>query len=83
MVEKDIRGGICHSICRYAKADNKYMEDYDKNKELPYPQYWDINNLYGGTMSQKLPLNHFERIKNTSQFNKDFIKTIMKKVGEG
>ena len=34
-------------------------------------------------MSQKLPLNHFERIKNTSQFNKDFIKTIMKKVGEG
>ena len=39
MVEKGIRGGICHSICRYAKADNKYMEDYDKNKELPYPQY--------------------------------------------
>ena len=39
MVEKGIRGGICHSICRYAKADNKYMEDYDKNKEFPYPQY--------------------------------------------
>ena len=73
MVETGMRGGICHSICRYAKADNKYMEDYDKNKELPYP------NL----MSQKLPLNHFEWIKNTLQFNKDFIKTIMKKVGEG
>ena len=36
MVEKDIRGGICDSIYRYAKADNKYMKDYDKNKESSY-----------------------------------------------
>ena len=33
MVEKDISGGICHSIYRYAKANNKYMKNYDKNKE--------------------------------------------------
>ena len=32
MVEKDIRGGICHAIHRYAKANNKYMKDYYKNK---------------------------------------------------
>ena len=32
MVEKSIRGGICHSIYRYAKANNKYLKDYDKNK---------------------------------------------------
>ena len=32
IVEKDIRGGICHSIYRYAKANNKYMKDYDNNK---------------------------------------------------
>ena len=44
MVEKDITGGICHSIYRYAKANNKYMKDYDKNKES---SYWDVNNLYG------------------------------------
>ena len=33
MVEKGIRQGICHSIQRYVKADNKYMKDYNKNKE--------------------------------------------------
>ena len=34
MVIKDIRGGICHFIHWYAKANNKYIKDYDKNKEL-------------------------------------------------
>ena len=32
MVEKGVRGGICHTFHRYAKAHNKYMKDYDKNK---------------------------------------------------
>ena len=45
MVEEGIRGGICHSIHRYAKANNKYMKNYDKNKESPYIQYLDANNL--------------------------------------
>ena len=36
MIEKGIRGGICHSIYRYAKINNKYMRDYDKNKEPTY-----------------------------------------------
>ena len=31
MIEKGIRGGTCHSIYRYAKANEKYMKDYDKN----------------------------------------------------
>ena len=73
MVEKGIRGGICHSICQYAKADDKYMKDYDENKEPSYIQYWDVNNLYGWAMLQKLPVNNFERIENNSQFNEDFI----------
>ena len=83
MVEKGIRGGICHSIYRYAKANNKYMKDYDKNKELTYLQYWDVNNLYGWAMSQKLPVNNFEWIKDTSQFNEDFIKNYNEKSDKG
>ena len=58
----------------FAKANKKYMKDYDKNKESSYIQYWDINNLYEREMLQKLLLNNFERIKDTSQFNKVFIK---------
>ena len=46
-VEKGIRGGIFHSIYQYANANNKYMKDYDKNKESLYLQYWEVNNLYG------------------------------------
>ena len=32
MVEKRCRGGICHAVYRYAKANNKYMNNYDKKK---------------------------------------------------
>ena len=39
MVEKGIKGGICHCINRYAKINNKYMKDYDKNEESLYLKY--------------------------------------------
>ena len=47
MVEIGIRRGICHAIQRYAKANNKHMKDYDKNKDSSYLKYWEVNNLYG------------------------------------
>ena len=51
------------------------MKDYDKNKESIYFQYWDVNNLYGWAMSQKLPVNKFQQIEDTFQFDGDFIKS--------
>ena len=45
MVDKGVRGGICHSIYRYAKTNNKYMKDYHKNKESSNLHNWDLNNL--------------------------------------
>ena len=65
MVEEGIRGGICHSIHRYAKANNKYMKNYNNNEELSYIQYLDANNLYGWAMSKKVPVNGFKWIDNS------------------
>ena len=48
IVEKGIRGGMCHIIYQYAKANSKYMKDYDENKGSLYFKHWDVNNLYGG-----------------------------------
>ena len=83
MIENGIRCGICYAIYRYAKANNKYMKDYDKNKESSYLNHWDANNLYGWAMYLKLPVNNFERIEETSQFNEDFIKNYNEESDEG
>ena len=45
MIQKGIRGRICQAIHRYAKANNKYIKDYDKNKESSCLKYWDVNNV--------------------------------------
>ena len=72
-VEEGIRGGICHSINRHAKANNKYMENYDENKESSYIQYLDANKLHGWAMSQKLLVNGFKWVENNEK-NEEFIK---------
>ena len=77
MVEKGIRGGICHSIHGYAKANNKYMQNYNNNEESSYIQYLDANNLYGWAMSKKLPVNGFKWLDTSdtsNKINEDFIK---------
>ena len=74
MVAKGIRGGICQASHRYAKANGKYMKDYDKNNKSPYRQYWDVNNLYGWKVSQKFSTNDFKWIEDISEFTEDFIE---------
>ena len=79
MVEKGIRGRLCYSIIRYAKVDNEYLKDYDKNEQLSNLKYWEIvniaNSLHGSGMSQKLPINGFQLVEETSHFNEDFMKS--------
>ena len=76
MVEKGIRGGICETIHRHAKENNKYMKNYDKNIESSYLIYLYANNLFGWAMSQKLRINGFKRVEKSklSRFNERFIK---------
>jgi hypothetical protein len=69
--EKAIRGGISIISHRHAKANNKYMKNYDENKESSYITYLDANNLYGGAMCEKMPYNGFEWVK---IFDDKFIK---------
>ena len=59
---------------RYAKANKKYMKNYDKNKESSYIQYLNAKNFYGWAMSQKWPVDGFKWKKNKLKFNEDFIK---------
>ena len=75
MVEKNNRGGICHANFQYFKANNKYMKT-DKNKESSYLKYWDLNNLYGWAMSQKMLVDGFNWVEETSRFNEYFIKKL-------
>ena len=51
MVKKGTRGGICQTIHRYVKANNKYMKNYDENIISSYLMYLDANNIYGWEMS--------------------------------
>ena len=75
MAEEGIRGGICHSIHRYAKANNKCMKNYNNKEESSYIQYLHANNLYGWAMSKKLPVNGFKWIETAEPvINEDFIK---------
>ena len=46
-------------------------------------QYWDVNNLNDWAMSQKLPVNNFEWIKDTSQFNEYFIRNYNEESDKG
>ena len=74
MFEERTRGGMCLATYRYAKANNKYMKNHDKNKESAFLKYLDANNLYGHPMCKKLPVGDFKWVDDLSIFTEDFIK---------
>ena len=74
MIEKGIRRWLCHEIHRYAKANNKYMKNCDKNIISSYLMSLDANNLHGWAMSQTLHVNGFKWVKELPKFTENFIE---------
>ena len=68
-IEKGTRGGISYIAKRYTKANNKYMIDYDSNKQSTFITYLDKNNLCGWAMSKYLPSRKFEWLRNVDSFD--------------
>ena len=69
MIEKQFRERICQAIYRYAKGNNKYMNNYDKRKITSYLMYLDANNLYGWAISQKRPVNSIKWAEDLNSMN--------------
>ena len=69
LIEKGLKGGISYIPKRYAKANNKYMNDYDPKKQSASISYFDMNNLYGWSMSEYLPYEGFEWLKIVDEFH--------------
>ena len=68
-IEKELREGISYIANRYAKANSKYMNDYDPKILSTFRSYLDMNNLYGWAMSEYLPSETFKWLKNIDEFN--------------
>ena len=76
-IEKGLRGGISYIAKRYAKANNKCINDYDPKKQSTFISYFDMNNLYGWAMSEYLPYKEFKWLKTIDKFD---VMSINKKV---
>ena len=74
MIENGICGGVCHVVRSYAEANNKYMDNYNENKEASYLQYLDAYNFYGCPTTEKLPVGGFKWVKNVFKIDEEFIK---------
>ena len=69
LLKKGLSGGISYIAKRYAKSNNKYMNDYDPEKPSTVIIYLDKNNLYGWSMSEYLPYEKFEWLENIHGFD--------------
>ena len=69
LIEKGLNGGISYIAKRFAKANNKYMKDYNPKKPSKFITYLDMNNLYGWEMSEYLPYEWFKWLKNVDELD--------------
>ena len=66
---------MCYVCHHYAKANNKYLNNYDKSKESSFIEYLNANNICGRAMSKKLPVKGLKWLDNLSMFTEEFIKS--------
>ena len=71
-IEKGLRGGISYIAHRHAKANNKFIKNYDPDKQSSYIMYLDANNLYGWAMSKPLPYRNFRWVNADSVIAKEY-----------
>ena len=74
MIEAGIRSAISKAIHRYAKANNKYMKNFNKDMLSSFLMYLDANNLYGWAICKKLPVGEFEWI-HPEDYTEEMIKS--------
>ena len=74
MIESGMCGGVSQVVCSYAEANNKYMDNYDDNKESSFLQYLDENNLHGCPMTENFLVGGFKWVKSISKIDEKFIK---------
>ena len=79
-IEKRLRGAISYIAKRYAKASNKYTNDYGSKKLSRFIMYIDINSLYGWEMIEYLAYGGFKFLKNVSGFD---VNSISEKIPIG
>ena len=75
-IEKELQGGTSYIARRYAKAKNKYTNDYDPKKPATFISYLDKKILYGWAMSEYFPYQGFKQLKNFDEF---YVKSISEK----
>src|SRR5438105_1865998 len=69
-IDDNQRGGISMIVKKYAKANNKFLPDYDPSQPSSFIMYLDANNLYGWAMSQPLPISNFQWLRKGIQFSR-------------
>ena len=73
--EKQIRGGVSTAFHRFAKANNKYMKNFDPKKPSKFLMYFDANSLYATAMCEPLPVGEFKWMgKNELEKLEEFVE---------
>ena len=76
MLKDSLRGGVSAISKRFAKANNKYMSQYNPSEPSSFIEYLDANNLYRHSMSSALPYGGFKWLDEAEWSNIDWLDQV-------